>query len=206
MRARLALVAAGIPVALREVVLREKPAAFLEVSDSGTVPCLVTSQGAIDESLEIMVWALRQNDPQGWLDMPSEGWQWIERCDGPFKHSLDRTKYATRYPSSNTALERIRACAFLDDLDRQIDGWIFGRPTLADFAILPFVRQFAFIDKTWFDARDWTKLHQWLDRFLASPEFHAIMPKYPQWFPDMPEKWFPQDGSGDTKAPEKRSP
>lgn len=191
MRARLALLVSERPVALREVVLRDKPAAFLEASPSGTVPCLVTPDGVIDESLDIMVWALRQHDPEGWLEMPGEGREWIERCDGPFKHSLDRTKYATRYPESNTAMERINACAFLNDLETQLDGWLLGRPSLADYAILPFVRQFAFIDKQWFDARDWPKIQTWLGRFLQSTQFVGIMQKYPQWVPGAEDVKFP---------------
>lgn len=181
MRARLALWVSQTPVTLREVVLRDKPAAFLQTSKSATVPCLSNADMVIDESLDIMVWCLRRNDPQRWLEMPYQGFEWITRCDGPFKTALDRTKYATRYPKENTAQHRENAAAFLHDLDHQIDGWIFGRPTLADFAILPFVRQFAFIDKVWFDQQDWPDVSAWLDRFLALDEFGAIMQEYPQW-------------------------
>ena len=101
MRARLALRSARQQVQLREVVLRDKPAAFLATSPSGTVPCLALDTGeVIDESLDIMIWALRRHDPEGLLQMPDPGWDWINRCDGPFKHALDRTKYATRYPDA----------------------------------------------------------------------------------------------------------
>lgn len=183
MRARLALVASDTAVHLREVVLRDKPTAFLETSPSGTVPCLLADGGVIDESLDIMRWALMRHDPQGWLDMPSEGWDWIARCDGPFKHALDRTKYATRYPGEDTAKHRADACAFLHDLNAQIDTHIFAQPTIADAAIAPFVRQFAFIDKAWFDAQPLPNLQAWLDRFLTSQAFGQIMPKVPQWQP-----------------------
>lgn len=181
MRARAALLQTGTTVALREVVLRDKPDAFLQASGSGTVPCLVTAESTIDESLDIMVWALRRYDPADWLDMPKDGWEWIERCDGPFKEALDRTKYAARYPNTDPAAEREKAMAYLNDLDRQIDRWIFDRPTLADFAILPFVRQFAFIDKPLFDAEAGGVLRGWLERYLASDDFAAIMPKFAQW-------------------------
>ncbi|MGB3246000.1 MAG: glutathione S-transferase [Sulfitobacter sp.] len=191
MRARLAVLASCQPVELREVVLRDKPAAFLDASPSKTVPCLVTETGAIDESLDIMRWALEQRDPEGWLDMPDAGWDWIARADGPFKHALDRTKYATRYPEEDETVHRARASEFLTDLDRQISGWMFGHPTVADFAILPFVRQFAFINKRWFDAQPWPKLQRWLDAFLASERFEQIMPKYPQWQADDPPTFFP---------------
>ncbi len=191
MRARLALAVSGQQVDLREVVLRDKPDAFLQASVSGTVPCLVTPDGVIDESLEIMRWALARHDPLGWLRMPQAGWDWIARCDGPFKHALDRTKYATRYPDEHPAEHRAFAHAFLTELDAQIDGWIFGTPSIADFAILPFVRQFAFVDKPLFDAQPWPDLHNWLSRFLDSAPFAETMLKYPQWQPGDPVMPFP---------------
>ena len=183
MRARLAVASAGLEVELREVVLRDKPAAFLDASPSATVPCLVTADGVIDESLDVMIWALEQNDPDGWLEMPAGGSEWIARADGPFKDALDKTKYADRYPGVDPAIQRDIAAMFLTDLDAAIDEWIFARPTLADFAILPFVRQFAFIDKQWFDAQPWPDLQAWLERFLISDRFVHIMEKYPQWHP-----------------------
>lgn len=191
MRARLAVAASGQKVALREVVLRDKPTAFLGISPSGTVPCLVIDQGVIDESLEIMIWALEQNDPQNWMQMPAAGHDWIKRCDGPFKQALDRTKYATRYPDADSNAERTKAAAFLAELDAHLTNWMFGKPTLADFAILPFVRQFAFIDRPWFDAQPWPNLQSWLGRFLISDAFAQIMPKYPQWQPGDPPTQFP---------------
>lgn len=191
MRARLALDVSGVQTHLREVVLREKPQTFLDVSPSATVPCLVTRTDVIDESLDIMIWALRQNDPEGWLDMPQVGWDWIARCDGPFKHSLDRTKYASRYPDEDPQTHRIAAGQFLSDLNDQISTWIFDRPTVADYAIAPFVRQFAFIDRPAFDAEDWPNLQQWLDRFTFSDRFARIMPKFAPWHPDDPVIVFP---------------
>ncbi|MEP1932559.1 MAG: glutathione S-transferase [Paracoccaceae bacterium] len=191
MRARLALLSSGVGVDLREIVLRDKPVAFLEASDSATVPCLVHADGTIDESLDIMKWSLSQNDPDGWLDMPPEGWDWITRADGPFKEALDRTKYQTRYPDSNAVAQREFAAAFLRDLDTQIHAWMFDRPSIADFAILPFVRQFAFIDKNWFDAQSWSNLQAWLDNFLGSARFEAIMLKYSKWKPGESSIQFP---------------
>lgn len=191
MRARLALVSSGQQVELREVVLRDKPAAFLAASPSATVPCLVTADGAIDESLDIMTWALRQSDPEGWLDMPEAGLEWIRRADGPFKAALDRTKYASRYQDMDATEQRALAGAFLTDLDQQIDQWIFALPSIADYAILPFVRQFAFVDKTWFDAQPWPNVQAWLERFLSSDRFAAIMNKYPQWVEGSDDIHFP---------------
>lgn len=191
MRARLALASAGTRVELREVVLRDKPEAFLEVSPSGTVPCLALTEAVIDESLDIMVWALRQNDPEAWLDMPDGGFDWIARCDGPFKQALDRTKYGSRYPDEDPSAHRAKAAIFLSDLNTQIGSWVFDKPGLADYAILPFVRQFAFIDKGWFDAQDWPALQGWLDRFLTSDRFEYIMQKHPQWQVDDTAIFFP---------------
>jgi glutathione S-transferase len=191
MRARLAVASAGVSVELREIALRDKPAAFLAASSSGTVPCLMTAQGAIDESLDIMTWALARSDPKGWLRMPAEGHALIAQNDGPFKTALDRTKYASRYPNDDPLLNRALASAFLTELDSRIDGWIFDHPTLADFAILPFVRQFALIDKTWFDAQPWPDLQSWLARFLASDRFAGIMVKYPAWTEGDPPQVFP---------------
>lgn len=180
-RTRLALRASGQRVTLREIALRDKPAAFLAASPTGTVPCLVTQDGVIDESIDIMRWALARSDPEGWLDMPEQGWAWIARNDGAFKHALDRCKYASRYPGEDPARNRAIASAHLQELDAQITDWVFQRPTLADYALLPFVRQFAFIDKAWFDAQPWPDLQGWLGRFLASPDFAAVMVKFPLW-------------------------
>lgn len=190
-RARLALAAAGVQVSLREVVLRDKPEAFLAASPSATVPCLVTPEGVIDESLDIMLWALRQRDPEGWLEMPEEGFDWIARCDGPFKRALDRTKYASRYPEEDPEAQRALAGAFLSELDARIETWLFGHPTLADFALLPFVRQFAFIDRARFEAEDWPALQGWLARFLESERFLGVMEKYPPWQAGDPPTLFP---------------
>ncbi|PCJ07540.1 MAG: glutathione S-transferase [Rhodobacteraceae bacterium] len=181
MRARLALASSGQQVALREVVLRDKPEAFLAASPTATVPCLVCGGAVIDESLDIMTWALSQSDPEGWLQMPKDGWDWIARADGPFKTALDRTKYASRYPGLDPAMQRALAGEYLAELNQKIDQWIFEQPSLADFAILPFVRQFAFIDKAWFDAQPWPNLQAWLESFLISERFLTIMSKYPRW-------------------------
>ena len=187
MRARLAVVQSGVPVELREILLRDKPKAFLEDSPSATVPCLRTQEGVIDESLDVMIWALKQNDPDGLLDMPEQGWSLISECDGPFKAALDRTKYPTRYQGIDVDAEREKASDFLYRLNDQLAGqvWLFGdRATLADYALLPFIRQFAHIDRAWFDAQDWPDLIAWLDRFLDSAVFADIMVKHPVWSPE----------------------
>lgn len=184
MRARLGVAAAGLKVELREIVLRDKAPEFLATSPSGTVPCLRAGDLVIDESLDIMIWALQQNDPAGWLDMPDAGHALIAAADGPFKQALDRTKYATRYPNAEPEAERAKAHVFLHRLNDQIGSrrFLFGdTPSLADMAILPFARQFAFIDKARFDAEDWPNLSRWLEEFLQSQHFTSIMPKLPKW-------------------------
>jgi len=191
MRARLALEVSGVQVALREIALRDKPQVFLDASPSATVPCLVQEDVTIDESLDIMIWALGQNDPEGWLDMPKLGHDMIARFDGPFKAALDRTKYASRFPQENPEEHRASASIFLADLNAQIHGHIFGKPTLADYAILPFVRQFAFIDKDWFDAQPWPSLQDWLEAFLSSDRFEGIMQKHRIWQPQADPVLFP---------------
>lgn len=193
MRARLALASAGVKVELREIRLRDKPQAFLQTSASGTVPALRLADEVFDESLDIMIWAFQQNDPHRHLDMPKEGWDLIEINDGPFKTALDHTKYATRYPEVDHATERRKAASYLIGLNERLTGqsWLFGdRATLADLALLPFVRQFAFIDREWFDAQDWPHLIAWLDRFLASTAFESIMNKHAPWSEGDTPLWF----------------
>ncbi len=188
MRARLAVAVSGVEVELREIVLRDKAPEFLETSPSATVPCLKADDVIIDESLDIMLWALEQADPQDWLD-PETGDKdgmlgLIAECDGPFKRHLDRYKYDTRYDDADKVDERSAASEFLKKLDTQLaqSDWLFGsRPCLADYAILPFVRQFANAGRDWFDTQDWTALHAWLVRFEQSDRFAHIMPKFAKW-------------------------
>ena len=184
MRARLAVARADVQVHLREVWLRDKPPAFLAASPTATVPCLQVGGRVIDESFDIMLWALRRNDPEGWLDMPDSGRALIETCDGPFKTALDRYKYSARHGDVDIAAERQNAGAFLKQLEGMLSGhdWLYGdQPRLADMAILPFVRQFAHVDLAWFNAQKWPHVIRWLEAFKASGRFTAIMAKYPQW-------------------------
>ena len=186
MRARLALASAGSTVELREILLRDKAPELIKASPKATVPVLVTQKAVIDESLDIMHWALKRHDPDGWLNMPSAGHELIQRSDTEFKPQLD----AYKYKRDETA--RTRAAAFLSELDALLSPHLFGAsPTLADMAIVTFVRQFAFVDKMWFDAQPWPNLSRWLDNFIASPEFLTIMQKYPKWRAGDPVTIFP---------------
>ena len=189
MRARMALLAAQIDVELREVVLRDKPQSMIDASPKATVPVLILPDGSvIDESLEIMVWALAENDPNEWLT-PESGTlddmlSLIAQNDGPFKHHLDRYKYHTRYENADPAEHRRDAEKILNRLDGRlaVGKYLFGtRPALADFAIAPFVRQFANTDKDAFDAMPFVHVQRWLADFLASSYFERAMIKYDQW-------------------------
>ena len=182
MRARLAVLASGIRVELREVVLRAKPAALLAASPNATVPVLVLSDGpVIDQSLAIMRWALAQGDPAGWLerDDPTT----IATNDGAFKYHLDRYKYPDRYHENGRG-HQAAAAALLMPLDERLreqthlSGARFG---LADAAILPFVRQFAAVDPVWFNAQSLAGVQAWLARFVASDAFDRIMIRVPPW-------------------------
>ncbi len=195
MRARLAIASAGVDVELREILLRDKPEAFLTASPKGTVPVVETGETVLEESLDVMHWALAQNDPEGWRDMPEMGYALIAEADGPFKTALDRTKYAVRYPKANAEDERAKAGAFLMKINELIGDkpWLFGdAPRLADMAILPFVRQFAHTDLNWFTAQPWPATQRWLEAFKTSDRFAAIMTKYPQWHPGDAPTAFPK--------------
>src|SRR5690606_26950040 len=135
-------------------VLRHKPAEMLEASPKGTVPVLLAGDAVIDQSLDIMHWALSRNDPQSWLVPERESLDamlaTIAMCDGDFKVHLDRYKYPERYPAEDPLGHRSAACQWLEPFNQRLsrDAWLFGsRPALADFAIAPFVRQFAHVDK-----------------------------------------------------------
>ncbi len=192
-RARLALLSASVRVELREILLRDKPKAFLQTSASATVPTLYLSDRTLDESRDIMVWALKRSDPQRLLNMPEHGWALIEANDGPFKTALDHTKYASRFPELDALAERSKAAAFLLCLNERLKGQssLFGdRPTIADQAILPFVRQFANTDRDWFDAQAWPDLIAWLNRFTESEALARVMTKYAPWSEGNAPIWF----------------
>ena len=187
MRARLALKASGQQVLLREILLRDKPAAFLALATDGTVPVLVLPDGQlIAESRDIMLWALDRADPQGWLSGLSGAQinQHFDQLDGPFKHHLDRYKYASRYAGAEAAEHRRAAAEIARGWDQKLagQGALSGpQAGLLDYASLPFVRQFRIADPDWFDAQDWPYLASWLSGFLDSAQLAAIMEKYPLW-------------------------
>lgn len=185
MRARMALRYAGVPVEIVEVSLKNKPAEMLALSPKGTVPVLNADGVVIDESLQIMRWALAQNDPDDWLlagDAFAALWmeKLIEGNDQIFKSALNRYKYAERYPEQPMEAYRAEGALFLQKLDELLEGrdyLLADHPSLADIALLPFVRQFAHVDREWFAQTPYVRLQAWLQRLLESELFTSIMKK-----------------------------
>ena len=181
MRARMALRYCGVPVEIIEVSLKAKPAEMLAISPKGTVPVLDANGRVIDESLEIMRWALAQNDPQDWLlGGDARIAELIEANDQVFKGHLNRYKYAERYPEQPMEVYRAEGEMFLRRLEELLEGrdcLLTDHPSLADVALLPFVRQFAHVDREWFAQTPYVRLQAWLQRFLESELFTSIMKK-----------------------------
>ena len=183
MRARMALLVSGRSVELREILLRAKPQAMLEASPKGTVPVLVLDDGTvIDQSLDIMRWALTCSDPEGWLadDEPAL----IAANDGPFKQHLDRAKYPGRYDEDGVTDHRMAALALLLPLEARLRDapYLCGEArSFTDIALFPFVRQFAGIEPDWFARQPLPHLQDWLEHLLAAPLFAAVMPKFAPW-------------------------
>lgn len=181
MRARMALRYSGVPVEIVEVSLKAKPAEMLAISPKGTVPVLNAEGRVIDESLEIMRWALAQNDPDGWLlEDDARIAELIEANDQGFKVHLNRYKYAERYPEQPMEVYRAQGELFLQRLDELLtdrEYLLADHPSLADIALLPFVRQFAHVDREWFAQTPYLRLQAWLQRFLESDLFTSVMKK-----------------------------
>ena len=181
MRARMALRYSSVPVEIVEVSLKTKPAEMLAISPKGTVPVLDADGRVIDESLEIMRWALAQNDPLNWLlDGDSRIAELIEANDQGFKVDLNRYKYAERYPEQPMEVYRAQGAVFLQRLEGLLqdrDYLLADHPSLADIALLPFVRQFAHVDREWFAQTPYPRLQAWLNNFLESDLFTSIMKK-----------------------------
>lgn len=200
MRARLAITSSGIQCELREIVLRDKSPEFVALSPKATVPVVLDTNGTVlEESLDVMYWALQAHDPENLLSEDADRQEAMQvligRADGPFKRSLDRYKYANRYDGADPVEERGQGAGFLLELDGRLarSEWLFGdAPSLADIAILPFVRQFAFVDRDWFETQSWPNLLGWLDRFLASDRFLSVMQKYSKWESGDPVIMFPE--------------
>ncbi len=179
----MAVMVSGVTVELREILLKDKPPEMLTVSPKGTVPVLILPDGrVIEESLDVMHWALRRNDPDGWLDHFDAAM--IAANDGPFKAALDRYKYPYRFGLSDGLSHRQEGLIFLLTLN----SILLNQPFLAgsvcgmtDIAVLPFIRQFAATDPDWFAAQPLKNVQCWLDGLLDRPLFHDVMQRYPRW-------------------------
>ncbi len=187
-RARMALTKASIQWEHREVNLKDKPLEMLTLSSKGTVPVLLLSDGTvIDESLDVMLWALDKNDPEQWLQVDSQQTlKLIYQNDYEFKPLLDKYKYHVRHPDGSQQEFRQQAEAFLSLLNLQLEenscrGLLANAPTLADVAIFPFIRQFAGVDREWFENAHYPSLTRWLVAWEGNTDFLNVMQKYDFW-------------------------
>jgi glutathione S-transferase len=183
MRARMAIIASGLQVELREIVLRDKPLEMLAASPKATVPVLVLPDGiVIDESRDIMLWALSLSDPEGLLSEIDNAL--ITENDGPFKAALDRYKYPHRYDLADGFAHRNDAMNFVSKLNHMLNqrpylsGEILG---FTDIAIAPFIRQFVATDKEWFNTQGLVAVSDWLETITTSTLFETVMVRYPAW-------------------------
>lgn len=185
MRARLALRYAGCDVQVVEVKMKEKPAELLALSPKGTVPVLDTENGVLEESLDIMRWALDRHDPEDWrlLADPAAARQadaLIVRNDSTFKAQVNLYKYAERYPEYSRAQYRAQAEPWLAELESLLGGrpyLLAAHPSLVDAALLPLMRQFAGVEPQWFAEAAYPRLRSWLQGWLGSSLFKAVMAK-----------------------------
>ena len=188
MRARLGIVFAKLQVELREIVLKNKPAQMLAISPKGTVPVLQllgSDKQVLEESLEILQWALAQNDPHGLLNTDLvRAHALIEQNDQQFKHWLDRYKYADRHPQFSQLEYRQQGEVFLQVLEELLgkNTYLLGdHISIADIGIMPFVRQFAHVDREVFYSLPYPHLQQWLTDWLEHPAFQQVMVKFKPW-------------------------
>ena len=184
-RARMAVFAAGIDdITLHEVSLRDKPQSMLDASSKGTVPVLCVDGIVIDESIDIMRWALAINDPNKWLDISSTQNttfnELLQENDTTFKFWLDKYKYASRFPEYTEEHYRTQAEEFLMRLESILQGskyLLADTLKIADMAIFPFIRQFSMVDKAWFDNSKYTRVKEWLEEIISSELFVDVMKK-----------------------------
>ena len=187
MRARMAIAVSGQQVEFREVILRDKPPSMIELSPKGTVPVLFLSSGqVIDESLDVIDWALNLNDPDKWLrsNKSDKSLKLIHKNDNEFKYHLDRYKYSKRYENQDPLIHREKCMIFIDELERQLNSYQFlydNKISALDISILPFIRQFRIADMDWFDSIEKPNVQDWLMKFLESKLFKSIMVKYKKW-------------------------
>jgi len=187
MRARMAIHISGQKCELREVLLRDKPPSMLEYSAKGTVPVLILQDGkVIDESLDVIDWALNLNDPDDWQRSKDKEKtkELIKINDGEFKYHLDRYKYSKRYDNEDPEFHRKKCLKFIESINNELNNseYIFDdNISYADIVLLPFIRQFRIADIEWFDSLPYDNLKKWLSSFLDSSLLNSIMKKYDLW-------------------------
>jgi glutathione S-transferase len=186
MRARMALKYSGIDVEHREIELRSKPQSMLLASPKGTVPVLCIGDRVLDQSVDIMRWAIDQSDPAGWGNVDDAMAQaWIQKNDGPFKVLLDQYKYPNRFPELDQAAvlkEALQIMLLPMEQSLQATQYLMGdQMTWVDVAIFPFIRQFSMVDIKKFDDLPIPAVKKWLVQHLDSNLFHSVMHKYPVW-------------------------
>ena len=187
MRARMAIHISSQKCEIREVLLRDKPPSMLEYSSKGTVPVLVLQSGeVIDESLDVIDWALNLNDPDNWQrSKDNENTkELIKINDGEFKHHLDRYKYSKRYDNEDPEFHRKKCLSFIEKVNSELQNskYIFDDAiSYIDISLLPFIRQFRIADNEWFDELPFENVKSWLSNFLNSELLKSIMYKYDLW-------------------------
>ena len=192
MRARFAIRSSKIIVEIREIKLQEKPSEFLKISPKGTVPVLITNSGEIlEESLDIIYWALNKNDPHKWLAKGTLENQDITKLlddlENKFKPNLDKYKYPSRFSGVDKYLHRDKNLCFLKKLNSYLENnksLNCEHLSLLDYAIFPFVRQFRNVDQEWFDKLNFIFLNKWINQIIDSKDFSSIMKKFKKWEPN----------------------
>lgn len=195
MRARIALTLNQISVEIRELILKNKPAEMLQASPKGTVPVLITTDGqVIEESLEVMDYAVTHGTNSTLKAPTNEELALITENDNVFKANLDKYKYFDRFPEHTQQDYRAHGEVFLQQLEQRLTDQKFlvgNTQSYSDIAIFPFIRQFAHVDKAWFDNADYPHLKKWLDSFLQSNAFLNVMKKIPCWQTGDAPTYFP---------------
>ena len=187
MRARMAIHISSQKCEIREVLLRDKPPSMLEYSSKGTVPVLVLQSGeVIDESIDVIEWALNLNDPDNWQRSKDneKTKELIKINDGEFKHHLDRYKYSKRYDNEDPEFHRKKCLSFIEKVNSELQNskYIFDDAiSHIDISLLPFIRQFRIADNEWFDELPYENVKSWLSNFLNSELLKSIMYKYDLW-------------------------
>jgi len=186
MRARMALKYAYIDIELREIELRNKPPSMLKASPKGTVPVLCVGDLVLDQSIDIMHWALKKSDPDGWEDVDDIIAQaWIEKNDGPFKVLLDQYKYPNRFPGldqEGVLRDALELMLLPMEKSLQVHPFLLGHSiSWVDVAIFPFVRQFSMVNPEEFERLPISATRKWLAQHLDSELFNAVMHKHPVW-------------------------